>query len=323
MRQAPAPKSVAKRIEDRIVRKLDAIAKPSPYTKCPSELAMAVSRNIDAREPAETIHATYAPQHRQPVRKSELLDRERAIERVLALERAQPVVVPAGFRAELVEHARDPEFRLHMARCELASMASIRRAGYDAALAVLLGARVEDALPLIRQSLFPDGERVRSCSSNADCNGSCDAVSKVCASVRGEVASKLSVPESEIEDALVRAFANRLTQAQIENDRYVPGDVVEMFVYGRYVRCGTALCRVRRFDIDGKTRLVYWDRRDRGATTDREEQPWEVCYRETKATTRGSCIAKCEGGSQRASCVATCTSLCPVATPQSSGTDDD
>lgn len=218
---------------------------------------MAVARTL----PAET-RGTLAAQHRQQVRRSELLDSEAAIKRVIAIEAAHPAVVPAAFRKDVVTYGRTPEFRLHMARCELAHPQSIRRAGYDAAMAVLLGAAPEVALPLINQSVFPDGPTTTSCGSNADCSGSCDAVTKECTSPRRQAASKLSHAELDIEDALVRAFASKLTKEQLERDRYVPGNLVELWTFGRYARCGDALCNLTRYDVDGKPRLVYWDRRD-------------------------------------------------------------
>jgi hypothetical protein len=211
-----------------------------------------------------------------------------------------------------------------MARCELADRTTVRRAGYDAAIAFLLGASAADVLPIVRDSLYPDGVLQQSCRSSSDCRGQqlCDSVSKSCMSPRAKSAAFLSTPELEIEDLLVRAFGTKMTVELLENDRHAPDDLIGTWMYGRYTKCDGVLCKITRADVKGKTRLIHWDRRYAGETFSREPEQWEICYAETRSVTRGGCIAHCSGdtGSPgRATCVATCTTLCPIAAPNSPG----
>ncbi len=243
MRRAPAPAEIARRIETRIERKLDAL-RPAVPTRCPSDLSLAVARTLDGRVPAQTIPGRLAPQHLQPVRRDELLDDETAIKRVIAIETSQPVVVPSGFRGDIVALGRDPEFRLLMARCELADPYTHRRAGYDAAMALLLGASPDAVLPLLHKSMTPDGTRAQSCRIDADCSYLCDSVTKRCSTQRGRVANMLSRAELDIEDTLVRAIANKLTTEQLERDHYTPDDVIAPWIFGRYTRCGDSMCGI-------------------------------------------------------------------------------
>jgi hypothetical protein len=147
-------------------------AAPDPYADapCPTDLSLRVKRKIDGRIPWDPIHARYAKEHEQPVTADELLSRDAAIDRVIGVETKTPGVVPAGFRADMTANGRDPQFRLFMARCELGTDSTIRRAGHDAALAVLLGATDEQALALVRESIDPDGYASGPCAATADCN---------------------------------------------------------------------------------------------------------------------------------------------------------
>lgn len=310
MRRAPAPAEIARRIENRIERKLDALSKTSRPTRCPSDLSISVSRTLDGRFPAQTIPGRLASQHLQPVRRDELLDDETAIKRVLAIETAQPVVVPSGFRDDMVALGRDAEFRLLMARCELADPYTHRRAGYDAAMALLLGASPDVVLPLLHKSMNPDGTRAPSCRIDADCSYACDAVTKRCSTQRGHVAGMLSRAELEIEDILVRAVANKLTPDQLER-RFVPDDVIAPWLFGRYTRCGEAMCRISVASVNGKPRLVYRDRRQ-PAEAPADPEPWQVCYRETRSVSRAGCTAQCDAVDAvwKRPCTETCAASC-------------
>ena len=153
-------------------------ARVDPYagTPCPGDLSLALKRTIDGREPNDTQPGPYAKEHQHEITADQLLARDAAIAKILALEARTPAVVPAELRAGLADRARDPDYRLFMARCELGSASTLRRAGYDAALAYLLGASESDALPIVMQSLEPDGsiERTQHTSLKS-CNEACDA----------------------------------------------------------------------------------------------------------------------------------------------------
>lgn len=325
----PPPTTLAMRPAD--------AAKPSPYANeppsrplgepCPEDLSLTVARTIDGRKPSASIKARYAKQHQQLVRRDELIAPGDAITRVLEIERKQPGVVPAGFRGMIGHRGRDPKFRLHMARCELSESTTVRRAGYDAALAFLLGAPRADVMPLMLTSMYPEGTMTRPCDEGRCRKDTCDAVTQQCVSAGARLAAYLSATELEIEDILVRGFGTYMTTPRLERDRYDPDDLISSWMYGRYVKCDGVLCQIRRADVKGKTRLIYWDRRyqgERGGS--RKPMPHEICYAETGSTTRDLCIAHCEGdrGSpQRATCVGACTALCPIEPDNSPGSDDD
>jgi hypothetical protein len=211
-----------------------------------------------------------------------------------------------------------------MARCELADLHTVRRAGYDAAIAFLLGAPATEVLPILKKSVYPDGDTAQSCASPKECLGgmTCDPVEKLCRSTKAKVASFLSRAELDIEDLLVRAMTTKLTPQMIERERFDPDDLIGTWVYGRYTKCDGALCKVTRSDRYGKRSLIHSDHRYVGESSDSRE-PWQICHAETNSVTRDGCIAKCPAqvGKRRAACVATCTTLCPI-DPPNSGPDD-
>ncbi|MBS1122770.1 MAG: hypothetical protein H6Q90_4998, partial [Deltaproteobacteria bacterium] len=156
---------------------------PFATAACPEDLSLAVARKLDGRIPADTQPGPYTKEHGKPVTANQLVATDEAIAKVIALETATPGVVPRGFRAELAAHARDPHYRLFMARCELDSPITTRRAGYDAGLALLLGASPADVLPLVLKSFYPGGTTSMSCTRAADCGpSSCDPVTRSCMS---------------------------------------------------------------------------------------------------------------------------------------------
>jgi len=294
-----------------------------PYANapCPADLSLDVgARKIDGRDPADTIHVKYAKEHLKRVKDDGLVDKDAAIERVLAIEAAKPGVVPAGFRTELAAHARDPSYRLYMARCELATDETTRRAGYDAGLAFLLGAGMAEAWPLVEQSFYPDGPTVMSCTKTADCGGGdmkCDRVEKECRSKRDKTASFLSAAELDIEDTLTRAYARLLTPEAIEDTRYHADDLVGTWAYGRYIKCSGVLCNITRYDQGSGTRLVYWDRRYRGesyggASEDVLTGDAKVCFDHTTAADYSQCEGMCGSLAETdpARCLARCAAWC-------------
>lgn len=297
-------------------------ADPYADAPCPADLSLDVgARKIDGRDPADTIHVKYAKEHLKRVKDDGLVGKDDAIERVLAIESDHPGVVPAGFRTELGAHARDPSYRLYMARCELATDATTRRAGYDAGLAFLLGAGMTEVLPLVEQSFYPDGPTVMSCTKTADCGGGdmkCDRVEKECRSKRHKTASFLSAAELDIEDTLTRAYARLLTPEAIEDTRYHADDLVGTWAYGRYIKCSGVLCNITRYEqTSGSTRLVYWDRRYRGesyggASEDVLTGDAKVCFDHTTAADYSQCEGMCGSLAETdpARCLARCAAWC-------------
>lgn len=296
-------------------------ADPYANAACPADLSLAVGkRKIDGRDMADTLHVKYAKEHMKRVRADGIVARDAAIDRVLAIEADKPGVVPAGFRAELAAHARDPSYRLYMARCELATDETTRRAGYDAGLAFLLGAPMADVLPVVEQSFYPDGPTVMSCTRTSDCGGggmTCDRVEKECRTKRAKTSSFLSAPELDVEDTLTRAFAGLLTDDAIEDTTYKRDDLIGTFTYGRFVECSGVLCNITRYEVGGKTRLVYWDRRYNGesyggASEDVLTGDAKVCFDHTTAADYDQCEGMCGSLTETdpARCLARCAAWC-------------
>lgn len=293
----------------------NAPADPFRTAACPKDLSLSVGpRNIDGRDPSTTMRGPYAKEHLKLVTPDQFLLQQDAVARVLELEAKQPGLVPAGFREQIGKHGRDPNFRLYMARCELAKAETTRRAGYDAGLAYLLGANVKEALPLVTQSFYPDGTTSTSCTNSADCGAhTCDSVTRSCGSSKQRTASFLSSAELDVEDALVRTFATMLTPEMIENTRYVPDNIINTWVYGRFTRCGSGLCNFTRYNVAGKTQLVHWDRRYRGESYGGEATPAsKICSQETQAVDRESCVYRCGTGakSKEDACLVGCYANC-------------
>jgi hypothetical protein len=283
-------------------------------------LSLGVKRTIDVREPANTQPGPYAREHRHEVRPDELLRGEDAIARIVAIENAHEDVVPSAFRTARKERPRDPALRMRMARCELESSDTIRRAAYDASVAYFLGAPQTEVYNLVTKSLYPDGTLETSCTGKADCgtNDRCDAVTKTCVSPRMIVASRASQVELDIEDILSRAYAARISKAQLQSDRYQEGDLAGTFAYGRLHKCGRALCTFSRLDSrSGETVLIHWDIRYHGSTTIIEGTDWMTdtekrCYDATSSISLDQCKGRCDelGNDERAACELTCVTHC-------------
>ena len=109
-----------------------------------------------------------------------------------------------------------------------------------------------------------------------------------------------------------------LTPEMIENTRHVADNIINTWVYGRYTRCGNALCNFTRYEVHGKTQLVHWDRRYRGESSSIESTAktapsgTKVCSEETQAFTRESCVYRCGTGakSREEACVIGCYAHC-------------
>jgi hypothetical protein len=290
-------------------------ADPFATAECPADLSLAAGpRNIDGRDPHKTMRVAYAKEHLKLVTQDQLVLQQDAVARVLELEAKTPGLVPAGFRDRIAKHARDPKFRMYMARCELERPETIRRAGHDAALAYLLGANVKEVFPLVEKSLYPDGTTSMSCSRSADCGElTCDSVTRSCSSSTARTASFMSQAELDVEDTLVRTFATMLTPEMIENTRYERGNIINTWVYGRFTKCSGVLCNFTRYSVRGKTQLVHWDRRYRGETYDGGATPAsKICSQETQAVDRESCVYRCGTGakSKEAACITHCHANC-------------
>jgi hypothetical protein len=292
---------------------------PDPWATatCPGDLSLADGdRDIDGRMPLDTIPTRYAKEHMKVAKAADFVSPDEAIDRVLALEADKPGVVPAGFRAVLAEHGRDP---LYMARCELEQDPTTRRAGHDAGLAFLLGATAEEVYPLVSASFYPDGSTSQTCTSKKDCRDgmTCDRVERSCVSKRHKTASFLSKTELAIEDILARAFAGLLTPEMIEDTRYRRGDLLGTWAYGRYTRCSGVLCTFTRYEVRGQTRLVHWDRRYKGesyggASEDVLTGDAKECFDHTEAADLDQCTYRCGSGaaSKEAACITRCQAWC-------------
>jgi hypothetical protein len=299
-------------------------AMPDPFASaaCPTDLSIAVgARKHDGRYQRDTIRARYTKEHLKPVTAAQMLSREDAIERVLGFEANKPGLIPAGFRAEIAAHGRDPSFRLYMARCELAGAETLRRAGHDAGLAYLLGAPADQVHALLKKSFYPDGPTSMSCTASNDCADGmfCDRAEKSCTSAKAKTASFLSAAELDVEDALVRGFASMLTPEMIENTRHDPDDMIGTFVYGRFVRCRSGtLCNFTRYSTtDGRTTLVNWDKRYRGesyggASEDVLTGKAKECFDHTEASDLDQCVYRCGTGakSKEEACKGKCYAWC-------------
>lgn len=299
-------------------RELPAAGDPYQLVPCPTDMTFqAGPRKIDVREPYDTVAGPYAREHMQLASPAEVFTKQAAIERVLEIENKTPGLVPAGFRAEMKIKERDPSFRLFMARCELETPETTRRAAYDAALAFLLGAPQAAVLPLTERAFFPDGTASNPCSKDSDCKASkCDKKERACRSDKAMASRSLSKGELDIEDTLSRTFVALLTPEDIRRTQHHPSDYIGMWAYGSMHRCGTALCKFARYpQLAGGLAIVHWDIRYRGgqssapvALTDHEQR----CKAATGHINIDRCRYDCQTGrkSEEPTCLARCAASC-------------
>ncbi len=288
---------------------------------CPADLRLTIPRTIDARIPKTTLPGPYAREHKKEARPEELLKGEEAVERVIAIERAHPEVLPSAYLAAVIATPKDAALRLRMARCELDRPDTIRRASYDASLAYFLGASKAEAYAIVHESLYPGGSESTSCTGPKDCakEATCDKKLGICVSPRDKAASKASQVELDVEDILARAHAARITREELASDRYKEGDLTGTFAYGRLHKCTGGLCTFSRYDLrQGQTSLVHWDIRYHGEEGVSVEGPGnmteteKLCYDATGSISLPQCTSRCAGQSpsDRATCELRCTTHC-------------
>ena len=243
---------------------------------CPQDTTVAVNlRTIDSRKaPSMEDWKRYekmrfAPEHLRSPDSKFALDADVAVEKVIALELANPELIPTGFRDELIANPRDSKLRLRMARCELFSLETRRRASYDALMAHLLGVPLADIEEILIGSTKygeNDDRSLRSCPKKGCGDDSiCDAARNHCMTPRAQLTAFISDVESKIEDALSRAVMPALTsQAAKRIDRNA-----SLFWWGseRVHRCGrkrAQLCKFTEYSSKSGSAFVHWDLRDGG-----------------------------------------------------------
>jgi hypothetical protein len=256
---------------------------------CPSDLTVDVSeRLVDARRHPPWDARLYQKlrwpaEHGDPMSLGFFVEAQAAIARVLELEAQQPKLVPAGLRADVQARPRDPWLRLRMARCELGSQHTRRRASYDAALALLLGAPAAEVEPLVLESTR-------------------DALAKKSASSSLALAvSFVAPPEIDVEDqltrALMRAYYTRHGEAVVKTDW------LYWWAATRLHRCGDEVCTFAERESQNEVRLVEWDLRDGGTRKALSELPPEErrlhqvrqrCFEGTGVSTTAECLELCE-----------------------------
>jgi hypothetical protein len=276
---------------------------------CPADLTLDVSeRLVDTRrhppwDARQYQKLRWPAEHGDPMRPAFFVEDAQAVTHVLELEAQQPTLVPAGFRAAVRERPRDPSLRLHMARCELANKQTRRRASYDAALALLLGAPASDAVPLIVESTKNGRgtDSVARCASKSQCPAGQFCSSGECLTSTGLAVSFVSLPETEIEDQLTRAVL-RAYYAR-HGEAVDKTDPLYWWAATRLHRCGEQLCNFIVQDSRNEVRFVEWDLRDGGTRKALAELPPEErklheqrqrCFDGTGVATTAECLELCE-----------------------------
>jgi hypothetical protein len=246
------------------------LAAPAGAADCPTDLTVEVrSRTIDTRrakdlDPARYKKMKWAPGHTKTVGGG--FSAGDQIARALDIEKANPTMIPAGFRAEVAARPRDPALRLRMARCELERPQTRRRASYDAALALLLGAR--DAGPVLMEATRnqrADGNTSRSCGDDGQCGTGLVCLGDECLSPLGLGVAYASKAEIDVEDALSRALMPLYEERH--GDGYDSNDPLYWWMDRRLHHCGKFRCFFSAYEVKGKTRLVEWDQRDGAGRT--------------------------------------------------------
>jgi len=266
---------------------------------CPQDLSLDRGKRPidvvpgDAVSEAAAAHRRLAAWHKQVPNKDFALPADEAVDRVIAIEQRMPGLVPAGFRAAVAAHPRDAALREQMSDCERADNLAQRRAGYDAALAFLLGHQnalgsltdITRDMPVVVHGMDQTPRERAFYAINKD--------------------------EAAIEDALTRGlFGAGARFLDYWGSRWVHA-------------CGSATCLLQaepgdRFESNPKLR--HWDIRDggvdRGGGTsgpsdhDKAEQ---VCRAHTGEDTIESCQYMCgtRDSSLQANCNAKCAAWCP------------
>jgi len=296
---APAPQPVP-----------EVVARPAPPARpaapesavlpaCPHDLSLdRGKRPIDVSSGASVDEKTYARRrlaawHKHRPERDFALSADDAVDRVVAIEERVPGLVPAGFRAAVAAHPRDAALREQMSECEAAVEATQRRAGYDAALAFLLGH--QGALGIL-EGISRDMPVL---------------VHGMAATPRQRAFYFINKDEAAIEDALTRGL-------------FGAGARLLDYWGSKWVHaCGSATCLLQTDPGDrfaSHPKLMHWDIRDGGVDrgggssgpSDHDKQE-QQCHAHTGTDTLEECQNRCwiRDSSEQPSCNAKCAAWCP------------
>ncbi|MBI3073032.1 MAG: hypothetical protein HYY84_13040 [Deltaproteobacteria bacterium] len=308
---------------------------------CPVDMAADIeSRSIDTRKapPAErsvdtrrgrpkTLKApkrvAWVRGHRKPVAPSFALEPSKAVDQALDIEKTNMTNIPAGFRSRVAASPRDASLRLELARCELRTPATRRRASYDAAVALLLGAPREQVEPVLLEATENESNTnnsFRSCDGASSCPSGMACDRGYCLNAFGSAVSFISKADLAIEDTLSRALWKVARDTDRTASRRKTG--ADWWLLRRLHKCGKHVCSFEEYAAREGTALVRWDRRDGGevVTIKRNLTPGEKailaaktrCWERTGWQTRGSCLQMCEVRMQGAGCRTSCYAHCSL-----------
>lgn len=278
------------------------------------ERSIATQRAPAAYEAAayKKITASLVPNHTKPPNAKFALTADAAIEAVIAVEQANPKLIPAGFRAEILAKPRDAALRWRLGECELKLPTTRRRASYDLAMALLLG---EDAATLQRpldeatRNERADNNQMRTCNGD-DCGSGEVCWRGECTTQMGMAVLAINAAELQIETALSRALYPRFLQ---QHGAYVDDrDPVFWFLTRRLHACGRAVCTFSQYSSKSGLALVEWDRRDGGAALRRDKLPARIekCANATGFDTLAPCLQDCAERNQPNACFRSCIDNC-------------
>jgi len=235
---------------------------------CPEDMSVQPgARRLDTRKaPSDRGRRQFAAYHQTPPTREFFVAAKDTVDKVVAMEKKQPTLLPAGFRQRLLDEPRNAALRLQVARCELDDELTRRRASYDAAMALLLGADERDAMDLLVEST-KNGTKQRyisTCGHGGKCpeGQSCDPLHKECISETKKKVVMISATEFEMEHQLSRG----LLRPVFASRDYDANDLV-WWAYTRVHRCGGAvpiMCKFTKYRRAGRTQMVHWDLRNGG-----------------------------------------------------------
>jgi hypothetical protein len=295
---------------------------------CPADLAVDMkTRTIDTRKHRDLDEKKYnkmkwAPGHR--VTPLANFTRGDEIDRVLKAEAANPGMVPAGYRAELAAKPRDASLRLAMARCEAKQPATRRRASYDAAMALLLGASINDVRGVLDETTHDEGANhntSKSCGDTGSCGKGDICMGEECLGPMGVGVIYISKAELEVEDALVRALWGRYIA--VNGTAYNTRDPLYWFLDRRVHRCGAQICGMVGYEKGGKSEMVSWDRRDGGTVHVVPYSEWSSdekkrfkqrlkCWNATGTQLKAHCLQLCNLYDRGEECRMKCYQSCEI-----------
>lgn len=262
-------------------------------------------RKIDTRKgpmiTAQIRKSTkWAAEHQKTPPAKWVLAPEAAVEKVVALEAKNPKLIPEPFREKLLANPKDAALRLEIGACEAKRSATRRRAAYEGAMALLLGAPPEEAQKLIMLGTHGEdtthstsfcGEGKSPCAEGSYC----DVEYGECIGRDEHVHTYISEEELTIEDTLTRAlFAKEITGSGPAITDQARGGWMLYTLH----RCGKQLCKMTDYEVKGKVSLVAWDRREGGSV---ETVPWTraelkqraQCMQKIGFPSRNACKTDC------------------------------